>query len=270
MPSPTPPAKGPAASRSASAPTPSASPKPLLAAKGLFKFHGPKGRETAVLSDVSFQVAKGEFLCIMGPSGSGKSTLLHLIAGLDDPSSGEVILNGNALSELKEKDRTRLRRDAIGFVFQFFNLLPTLNVEENVGLPLAIRGQHAKRDHVARTLERMGIEGRLDALPHELSGGQMQRVSIARALAGGQPLLLCDEPTGNLSQQAGLEVMNLLRELVNTGRATVLLVTHNPRDAAMADRVLFLVDGKLDAKHALVGPGLAVEQVHERLAELHI
>lgn len=242
----------------------------VLSVESLFKFHGPKGKEVPVLSDVSFDVAPGSFVCVMGPSGSGKSTLLHLIAGLDEPSTGDVRLAGSALADLAEAERTKLRRDSIGFVFQFFNLLPNLTVEENVGLPLAIRGEKPDRKHVEKTLARVGLEGRLDALPHELSGGQMQRVSIARALAGGQPLLLCDEPTGNLSQTAGLEIMELLRGLVDQRKATVLLVTHNPRDAAMADRVLFLVDGRLDAEHALVGPGLSVEQVHERLAELHI
>ena len=248
----------------------SAAPTAVLAVESLYKFHGPKGKEVPVLSDVSFDVAPGSFVCVMGPSGSGKSTLLHLIAGLDEPSTGDVRLVGSSLADLAEAERTRLRRDSIGFVFQFFNLLPNLTVEENVGLPLAIRGEKPDRAHVEKTLARVGLDGRLDALPHELSGGQMQRVSIARALCGGQPLLLCDEPTGNLSQTAGLEVMELLRGLVDQKKATVLLVTHNPRDAAMADRVLFLVDGRLDAEHALTGPGLTVEDVHARLAELHI
>lgn len=248
----------------------SASTTSVLSVDNLYKFHGPKGKEVPVLSEVSFDVAPGSFVCVMGPSGSGKSTLLHLIAGLDDPSTGDVRLVGSSLADLAEAERTKLRRDSIGFVFQFFNLLPNLTVEENVGLPLAIRGEKPARAHVEKTLARVGLDGRLDALPHELSGGQMQRVSIARALSGGQPLLLCDEPTGNLSQTAGLEVMELLRGLVDQKQATVLLVTHNPRDAAMADRVLFLVDGRLDPKHALDGPDITVDQVHARLAELHI
>jgi putative ABC transport system ATP-binding protein len=245
-------------------------PAPLLAVTNLFKFHGPKGRESAVLNDVSFELERGRFLCVMGPSGSGKSTLLHLVAGLDAPTSGDIRLAGRDLASLSERERTRLRRDTVGFVFQFFNLLPNLTVAENVGLPLAIRGEAPERARVAAVLERFGLADRLDALPHQLSGGQMQRVSIARALAGGQPLLLCDEPTGNLSQQAGLEVVELLRGLVDREGATVLLVTHNPRDAARADRVLFLVDGRLDAEHALDAPDLSVESVHERLAALHI
>lgn len=249
---------------------PTVSTRPVLGVDNLYRFHGPKGREVPVLTDVSFQVEPGRFVCVMGPSGSGKSTLLHLIAGLDEPSTGDVQLAGRSLGELPESERTRLRRDSIGFVFQFFNLLPNLTVEENVGLPIAIRGEKPERAHVERTMARVGLEGRLDALPHELSGGQMQRVSIARALCGGQPLLLCDEPTGNLSQSAGLEIMELLRRLVDEQNATVLLVTHNPRDAALADRVLFLVDGHLDVAHALNGPDLTVEQVHARLAELHI
>jgi putative ABC transport system ATP-binding protein len=244
--------------------------EPLLSVRGLFKFLGPKGRESAILQDVTFDLEKGRFLCVMGPSGSGKSTLLHLVAGLDAPTTGEVRLAGSVLGELTEAQRTRLRRDSVGFVFQFFNLLPNLTVAENVGLPLAIRGDAPDAKRVESVLTRFGLGEKLSALPHQLSGGQMQRVSIARAIAGGQPLLLCDEPTGNLSQQSGLEVMQLLRELVDREGATVLLVTHNPRDAAMADRVLFLVDGRLDAQHGLERPALSVERVHERLAALHI
>jgi putative ABC transport system ATP-binding protein len=157
-------------------------------------------------------------------------------------------------------------------VFQFFNLLPNLTVLENVRLPLAIAGKRSSASGEApeALLERFGLGGRLDARVHELSGGEMQRVSIARALAGGQPLLLCDEPTGNLSQRAGLEVMQLLRRVCDTDQRSILLVTHNPRDAAFADRVLFLVDGELARDVELRGPHISVEALHEALARLSI
>ena len=163
-----------------------------VALEGVFKFHGPAGAQTPVLREVSFEVAAGEFLCVMGPSGSGKSSLLHLIAGLDTASAGSIALAGKDLEQLSPADRTRLRRDQIGFVFQFFNLLPNLDVMENVGLPIAIRGERPERERVrlAALLERFGVAGKERSLPHQLSGGEMQRVSIARALAGNQPVLL--------------------------------------------------------------------------------
>jgi putative ABC transport system ATP-binding protein len=225
-----------------------------------------------VLADVSFEVAAGEFVCIMGPSGSGKSTLLQLMSGLDEADGGAVELQGKALASLSERDRTLLRRDTIGHVFQFFNLLNNLNVVENVGLPLAIAGKRVSEqaEPVADLLTRFGLAQKRHSFPHQLSGGEMQRVSIARALAGGQPLLLCDEPTGNLSQKAGLEVMQLLREVVERDGRSVLLVTHNPRDATFADRILFLVDGTLHEEADLRGPGLTVERVHRALSALEI
>ena len=245
---------------------------PLLRVDRVYRFYGPEGAQTPVLRDVSFELAEGEFLCVMGPSGSGKSSLLHLISGLDDPSAGEIELAGQKLSQLRPAERTRLRRRAIGYVFQFFNLLPNLTLEENVALPIAIRGARPEhhREPVRALLDRFGIADRAGHLPHQLSGGQMQRASIARALVGDQPLILADEPTGNLSQQAGLEIMQTLRRVCDEDGRSVLLVTHNPRDAAFADRVLFLVDGALDPAHALVGPGIAVEDVHAALTALHI
>jgi putative ABC transport system ATP-binding protein len=248
----------------------------LLQVHELYKFHQQGGERVPVLRGVDLEVRPAEFVCVMGPSGSGKSTLLHLVAGLDEPSAGTIRLAGEELGSLSEGRRTLLRRSKVGFVFQFFNLLPNLSVRENVGLPIAIRGRHPEREAqvveaIARELE---IADRLDAFPHELSGGQMQRVSIARALIGGQPLLLCDEPTGNLSQKAGAEVMEILSHLVREAEGheerAVLLVTHNPRDAAFADRVHFLVDGALDPDVVLRGPDLSVERVHEALTGLAI
>jgi putative ABC transport system ATP-binding protein len=206
----------------------------------------------------------------MGPSGSGKSTLLHLISGLDEPTAGTVELDGEELARLSLGAKTLLRRRTVGYVFQFFNLLPNLSVRENVGLPLAIAGQRdgAEERVVPALLERFGIAARAGAFPHQLSGGEMQRTSIARALAGAQPLLLADEPTGNLSQQAGLEVMQALREVCDRDRRTILLVTHNPRDATFADEVRFLVDGRI-ADEVLRKP-MKIEDVHAALAKLAI
>jgi putative ABC transport system ATP-binding protein len=245
---------------------------PLLRVTELVKVHGEGPGSVPVLRQVSLEVDPGEFVCVMGPSGSGKTTLLHLISGLDQPSAGKVELDGRELARLAEGERTLLRRRTVGHVFQFFNLLANLPVLENVGLPLAIEGKRpeAHEAELRALLARVGLAGKEASLPHQLSGGEMQRTSIARALAGGQPLLLCDEPTGNLSQKAGLEVMELLREVNERDGRAVLLVTHNPRDATFADRVLFLVDGRLDRERVLVGPGLAVEEVHAALSALHI
>jgi len=237
---------------------------------GLTKAHGEPPAETVVLRGVELALEAGSFTCVMGPSGSGKSTLLHLISGLDEPTAGTVELAGQELGELSLGAKTLLRRRTVGYVFQFFNLLPNLSVRENVGLPLAIAGESgaAALASVPALLERFGIAARGHAFPHQLSGGEMQRTSIARALAGAQPLLLCDEPTGNLSQQAGLEVMHALREVCDRDGRTVLLVTHNPRDATFADEVRFLVDGRI-ADTVLRKP-LKIEDVHAALARLAI
>lgn len=248
---------------------------PIARTDDLYKFHDRSpsdGGQLAILRGLSLAVAPGEFVCIMGPSGSGKSTLLHLISGLDQPSAGEVWLAGSSMTQLAPDARTLVRRRTVGYVFQFFNLLPNLSVLENVGLPLAIAGTAPERDEtrLRELLARLGLAGRESSFPHQLSGGEMQRVSIARALAGGQPLLLCDEPTGNLSQKAGLEVMQLLRRCRDDEKRSVLLVTHNPRDATFADRVLFLVDGVLASDVELRGPNLAVEKVHSALSALQI
>lgn len=245
---------------------------PILRVSDLVKVYGSGKRTTTVLRGLTFEVEERTFVCIMGPSGSGKSTLLHLISGLDEPTAGNVELAGEDLSKLSLREKTLLRRETVGYVFQFFNLLPNLTVSENVALPLAIagRGPAEQRAAVPPLLERFGITQRGAAHPHELSGGEMQRTSIARALCGSQPLLLCDEPTGNLSQKAGLEVMQALRDVCDHDGRTVLLVTHNPRDAAFADRVAFLVDGELASEPVLHGPDIPVEDVHEALARLHI
>jgi putative ABC transport system ATP-binding protein len=244
----------------------------LASTHELYRFFNQGDEQVAVLKGLSLDVHENEFVCVMGPSGSGKSTLLHVLAGLDKADAGKTHLSGVDLDDATERQRTRLRRDMIGHVFQFFNLLPNLTVLENVGVPLSIKGRKASEEaeRIKSILARLGLAGREGAFPHELSGGEMQRVSIARALIGDQPLLLCDEPTGNLAQQAGLEVMQLLRELREQDHKSILLVTHNPRDATFADRVLFLVDGELAPDIELKGPGIPVEKVHEILAQLHI
>ena len=244
----------------------------IVRAEDLYKFYERAGERTPILRGVDFEVGAPEFVCIMGPSGSGKSTLLHMISGLDQPSAGRILLDGVDVGAAPERERTLLRRRTIGYVFQFFNLLPNLTVRENVGLPIAIEGRQpaSEEGKIRELLERLGLERRIEAYPPQLSGGEMQRTSLARALCGGQPLLLCDEPTGNLSQKAGLEVMQLLRRCRDDDGRSVLLVTHNPRDATFADRVLFLVDGELAKDVELKGPNLEVDQIHEALTALHI
>lgn len=243
---------------------------PVLDVEDVYKIHrGGRGgnEEHPVLRGVTFRVEPGEFRCIMGPSGSGKTTLLHLLSGLDEPSAGRISLAGLDLAKAEEARRTRQRRDQVGYVFQFFHLMPNLTVEENIALPIAIAGRHPRsgRERARELARLLHIEDRLAALPHELSGGEMQRASIARALIGEQPLLLCDEPTGNLSQSAGREVMEELRRAVDEEGRTLVLVTHNPRDATFADRVSILVDGVLDPERDIVGPGITETDVHQAL-----
>jgi putative ABC transport system ATP-binding protein len=237
---------------------------PTLETRDLTKVYG-KG-ETAVhaLDGVTLAVAASEMVAIMGPSGSGKSTLLHLLGALETPTSGEISLAGQRFDGMDDGDLTRLRRDRIGFVFQFFNLLPTLTAEENVMLPALIAGRRdAKtRERARELLVRVGLEARADHLPAELSGGEQQRVSIARALLGSPELVLADEPTGNLDTRSSGEVLELLRELNRAEGQTLVLVTHDPPSAATADRVVFLRDGRVAGE----APGGSTEQVIQALA----
>lgn len=244
----------------------------VLEARSVYRFHEIEGQQVPILKDVTFRLEPGSFTTIMGPSGSGKSTLLHLLAGLDVPSAGEVLLAGHSLGKVDEDARTALRREHIGFIFQFFNLLPELTVEENISLPLRIAGMDPSehRGRVDGLLERLDLGRLRDRVPSRLSGGEMQRVSIARALVTEPLLLLCDEPTGNLSSTAGEETIDLLRSAARDAGATVLLVTHNPRDAAAGDSVLILHDGTLDPQWAIQGPDIRVHDIHARLEELGI
>jgi putative ABC transport system ATP-binding protein len=195
-------------------------------------------------------VRERELVAVMGPSGSGKSTLMHLLAGLDKPTSGSVTIAGVELTSLDDRELTQLRREHIGFVFQFFNLLPMLTAEENVELPLTIAGAKGDRAWMGELLARMGIADRRQHRPAELSGGEQQRVAIARALVSRPTILLADEPTGNLDSKTGGEILDLMRASVDSFGQTTIMVTHEPRAASIADRILFLADGRIVQEHS--------------------
>jgi putative ABC transport system ATP-binding protein len=209
--------------------------------------------EVRALAGVSLDIAAGAFVSVMGPSGSGKSTLLHLMGGLDLPTSGEVTVDGSALSRMSDDEVTILRRRKIGFVFQFFNLLPTYTAEENVALPLLLDGVSAReaRPRVDAALDAVGLSQRRRHRPEELSGGEMQRVAIARALVIEPRVILADEPTGNLDTRTGEQVLALLQAANRSRRCTVVLVTHDARAAAYAERLITLKDGVVDAQRTL-------------------
>jgi putative ABC transport system ATP-binding protein len=195
------------------------------------------------LRGVSLDVPKGQLTAVMGPSGSGKSTLMHILAGLDKPSSGEVTIAGTDISRLNDTDLTKLRRQHIGFIFQFFNLLPMLNAEENVVLPLSIAGEKPDKAWVRELMGKIGLQDRRDHRPSELSGGQQQRVAIGRALVSRPTIVFADEPTGNLDSKTSGEILDLMRSSVDTYEQTTVMVTHDAHAAAIADRILFLADG---------------------------
>jgi putative ABC transport system ATP-binding protein len=199
------------------------------------------------LDSVNFSIEQGEFVAIMGPSGSGKSTMLHLLAGLDRPSGGEVTLAGQAVSLMSDQQVTLVRRRNVGFVFQFFNLLPTLSAEENILLPLIIDGKKpaAYKDQLERLLELVGLADRRNHKPDQLSGGEQQRVALARALITQPAILLADEPTGNLDSRTGRAMMELLRNSGKEMNQAIIMVTHDPRAASYADRIVFLRDGRI-------------------------
>ena len=204
-------------------------------------------RKATALENINLEIEKGQVVAIVGPSGSGKSTLLNLIGGLDRPSSGEISIEGEKLSQLPDDDLTRVRRDKIGFVFQFFNLLPTLNCLENVSLPLHLRKWPRKKieERAQELLELVQLGHRIDHLPDELSGGERQRVAIARALSVYPPILLADEPTGNLDTHTGQEILKLITDLHNRLGSTILIVTHDPEVAGRCARTVVLRDGEI-------------------------
>jgi putative ABC transport system ATP-binding protein len=197
------------------------------------------------LRGVSIEVPRGQLTAVMGPSGSGKSTLMHVLAGLDRPSTGQVLIGGEDITDMNDKDLTLMRRKHIGFVFQFFNLLPMLSAEENILLPLSIAGKKPDAQWVESVIERVGLSDRRTHRPSELSGGQQQRVAVARALVAEPTILFADEPTGNLDSKTSGEILTLMREAVDSFGQTTLMVTHDPRAAAAADRVVFIADGSL-------------------------
>jgi putative ABC transport system ATP-binding protein len=220
----------------------------LITLQQLSKLYGFGDATTVALDEVDLTVQKGEFIAVMGPSGSGKSTLMNMIGLLDRPTHGEFLLNGRSVSRIRSTRRARLRRDTIGFVFQSFNLIPKLNVLENVALPLAYKGmtQTRRLKNASVMLERVGLSDREYFMPKQLSGGQAQRVAVARALVNNPSIIIADEPTGNLDSASSRLVMELLADIHKTGN-TILLVTHNPELTRYADRVVFMHDGAIIA-----------------------
>ena len=218
----------------------SAPEQPVVSGREVTRRYGSGDTAVDALKGVSLEVPAGELTAVMGPSGSGKSTLMHILAGLDEPTSGEVEIAGETLNGMSDKELTLLRRRHIGFIFQFFNLLPMLTAEENVKLPLSIAGEKPDDAWFEELLGKTGLTDRRKHRPSELSGGQQQRVAIARALVSRPTVVFADEPTGNLDSTTGSEILELLRESVATLGQTIVMVTHEPRAAAIADRVLFL------------------------------
>jgi putative ABC transport system ATP-binding protein len=220
----------------------------MLEVRNVTKVYRQGRRWVRALVGVSLHVTRGEFVAVVGRSGSGKSTLLHLLGGLDEPTSGQVLFDGHDLRDFSDRQRALLRRSRIGFVFQLFNLLPTLSAAENVALPLLLAGESAarSRERARVALDRVGLAERAGHFPEELSGGEMQRVAIARALVADPEVVLCDEPTGSLDSATAREVLDLLRGLVEAGRRSFVLVTHDPAAAGRADRVIRLADGRVE------------------------
>jgi len=217
----------------------------VVDARELTRVYGEGDTAVHALRGVSVAIDDGKLTAVMGPSGSGKSTLMHILAGLDKPTSGTVEVAGTEITTLGDNQLTELRRKHIGFVFQFFNLLPTLTARDNILLPLKLAGTHPEPEWVNKVVRQVGLEDRLTHRPSELSGGQQQRVAIARALISRPTVLFADEPTGNLDSTTGGEILELIRASVDEVGQTVVMVTHEPRAAAIADRVLFLADGRI-------------------------
>ena len=215
----------------------------VVEAREITRRYGEGDTAVEALRGCSIEVGRGELTAVMGPSGSGKSTLMHILAGLDRPTSGEVCIEGTEIAKLNDNDLTKLRREHIGFIFQFFNLLPMLTAEENIRLPLELSGGKVDDKWVDEIIAKVGLDDRRTHRPSELSGGQQQRVAIARALASRPTVIFADEPTGNLDSTTSAEILELVRETVTNYGQTTVMVTHDAHAAAIADRVLFLADG---------------------------
>ncbi|MEE0451059.1 ABC transporter ATP-binding protein [Peptacetobacter sp.] len=217
----------------------------ILQADNLIKIYGSGENEVHALDGVNFSVEKGEFVAIVGTSGSGKSTLLHILGGLDRPTSGNVAVDNRNIFSLKDEELTIFRRRKIGFVFQNYNLVPVLNVYENIVLPIQLDGKEPDAEYIKSIIETLGIENKLDNLPNNLSGGQQQRVAIARALASKPAIILADEPTGNLDSKTSQDVLGLLKVTSQKYAQTIVMITHNEEIAQLADRIIRIEDGKI-------------------------
>ena len=222
----------------------------ILETENLCKIYGKGDTMVRALDNVSFSVEKGEFIAIVGPSGSGKSTLLHILGGVDTPTSGKVIIDGTDISSLDETALAVFRRRQIGLIYQFYNLIPILTVEENLTLPMLLDGRKPDKNQLASLVERLGLEDRLSHLPNQLSGGQQQRVSIGRALMSNPAIVLADEPTGNLDSENSREIVSLLRSFNREFNQTVIMITHDEKIALSADRIISIEDGKITRNEA--------------------
>jgi putative ABC transport system ATP-binding protein len=235
----------------------------VVAAKDLTRRYGEGDTAVDALRGVSLEVQQGKLTAVMGPSGSGKSTLMHILAALDKPTSGSVWIAGTDLGELNDTETTKLRRQHIGFVFQFFNLLPMLTAEENIVLPLTIAGEKPDKEWREDLLKKVGLDDRRTHRPAELSGGQQQRVAIARALVSRPTVVFADEPTGNLDSKTSGEILELMRDSVDSLGQTTVMVTHDPHAAAIADRILFLADGLIVRDMPRSEPGAVIAAMDE-------
>ena len=218
----------------------------ILETINLGKIYGKKQTKVNALNDVNLKINKGEFVAIVGPSGSGKSTFLHLIGGLERPSNGTIKVDGKDICCLSDKELAKYRRQKVGFVFQQYNLIPVLNVKENIELPLKLDNVKIDKNYIEDLMKLLGIEGRKGHLPNQLSGGQQQRVAIARALAAKPSIILADEPTGNLDSKTTEEVMDLMKKSIKKYNQTLIMITHNNEIAKKADRIISIIDGKLN------------------------
>lgn len=225
----------------------------ILEVTNLCKTYGKGDTMVKALDNVSFSVEKGEFLAIIGPSGSGKSTLLHILGGVDVPTNGSVVINQTDISNLDETALAIFRRRQIGLIYQFYNLIPILTVQENLTLPLLLDGRKPDKKQIDTLVKRLGLENRLDHLPNQLSGGQQQRVSIGRALVNNPALMLADEPTGNLDSENSKEIISLLRQFNKEFNQTVIIITHDEKIANSADRVITIEDGKITGDEVRIG-----------------